>query len=304
MPAPPAQLALLASLAKPKGVSVLAQENGLPYESAYKAVCELEKRGIVATHREGRALMVACRSALVPPLARSVIFDSPRPDWGRVFHGNRPTLLHVLDKVGEPELAAEVCGKSRSLVYHAIKTHAPRGLLIRRKDGSYAINPRLAPFRNLLEELDRVEAAHRLHEIDAEARLVWSLGPEILFMSRERRAVPKAQPAALSRFGDYGLSFITGDETYQCVAERRLDAADAILQTLLIDPESRINRSYCALLLEKAKPDDFERKAKIYGLADEARALARYVQTHEATEGFLPWREHERYRQQYGVTTT
>lgn len=302
MPVPPAQLAILASLTEPKGVSVLASENGLPYEAAYKAIRESEKRGIIATHREGRTLVASCRSALAPQLARSLIFDSPRQDWGRVFHGQRPTLLRVLDKVGEPELAAEVCGKSRSLVYHAIKTHAPRGLLIR-KGGTYAINPRLTVLRSLLEELDRVEAAHRLHEIEPDARIAWSLGPEILFASRKRLANPRVQLAALSRFGEYGLDFIMGEATTYCIAKRRLDAADAILQTLIVGSGSSINRSYCALLYEKAKSAELERKSKIYGLEAEARALVRYVQTHEATEGFLPWREHERYREQYKVST-
>lgn len=301
MSVPPAQLAILASLTEPKGVSVLASENGLPYEAAYKAVRESEKRGVVATHREGRALVASCRSALAPQLARSLILDYPRQDWGRVFHGQRPTLLRVLDQVGEPELTAEVCGKSRSLVYHAIKTHAPRALLIR-KGGTYAVNPRLTVLRSLLEELDRVEAAHRLHEIEPDARIVWSLGPEILFASRKRLASPRAQLAALSRFGEYGIDLIMGEATTYCVTKRRLDAADAILQTL-IGPGSSINRSYCALLYEKAKPADFERKSKIYGLEAEARALVRYVQTHEAPEGFLPWREHEEYREQYKLST-
>lgn len=302
MPAPPAQLALLASLAEAKGVTALARENGLPYEAAYKAVRQLEKRGILSTHREGKTLVASSRSPLAPSLARAVIFDFPQQDWSRVFHGDRPTLLRVLDKVGDPELAAEVSGKSRSLVYYAIKTHAPRGLLVR-KDGEYSINPRIAPLRKLLEELDRVEAAQRLHEIDPEARLVWSLGPEILFASDKRHFPAKVQLAALSRFDEYGVSLVTGDIAYHCATKRSLDAADAILQALLIDPESKINRAYCAILFEKTKPPTLERKARIYGLVDEARDLVHYVSTHEPVDGFLPWRDHERYRQQYGVST-
>ncbi len=302
MPVPPAQLAILASLGDPQAVRALAQTNGLPYDTAYKAVRELTNRGILATHRDGRALVVACRSAVIPSLARSLLFDHPRPDWGRVFHGDRPMLLRVLDQVGDPGLAAEVCGKSRSLVYHAIKTHAPRGLLVRRDD-SYSINPRLATLRRLLEELNRVETAHQLHQIDADATPLWSLGPEILFASRKKLTGKGVHLGAISRFYRYRMSFITGETTYYYVAKRKLDAADAIIQTLLIDPESRINHSYAALLFEKAKPADLQRRSKIYGLAEEAHALTQYVQTHEATAKFLPWREHERYRQQYGVAS-
>jgi hypothetical protein len=44
-----------------------------------------------------------------------------------------------------------------------------------------------------------------------------------------------------------------------------------------------------------------ERKAAIYGLEAQARTLVTYVETHEASEGFLPWDEHDRYRRQHGV---
>lgn len=301
MPLPPAQLATLASLGEPKTTSGLARENGRPYETVYKAVRDLEKRGVITTHREGRALVATPRSLALSSLARSLIFDFPRQDWGRVFHGDRPMLLHVLDVTHDPELAAEMCGKSRSLVYHAIKTHAERGLLVG-KAGRYSLNPRIQPLRELLGEMDRVGADHRLHGIDPEARRIWSLGPEILYATTQDEAPSGTQPAALSSFPAYGLDLITGDRAYRVVIKRELDAADAILQTLLVEPTSRINRSYAALLFEKAKPANLERKAMIYGLEKEALDLARFVMERAKIDGFLPWAEHERYRRQYEVS--
>jgi hypothetical protein len=300
MPVRPTQLAILASLGEPQAVRSLAKTNDLPYDTAYKAVRQLEKRAVVATHHEGRALVAMSRSGLLPSLARSLLHDHPRSDWGQVFHGDRPTLLHVLNAVGEPELAAEICDKCRSLVYHAIAAHAPRGLLVR-EGGKYAINPRLSTLRNLLAEWDRTAAAHHLYEIDPTATPIWNLGPDLLFASRRRIADKRVQLGALSRFERYGLPLVLGEMTYYCTTKRRLDAADAILQSLLVEPESKVNRSYCALLLEKAKPRDLLRKARMYGLVEEARALARYTDTHESTGKFLPWAEHERYRTQYGV---
>jgi len=89
--------------------------------------------------------------------------------------------------------------------------------------------------------------------------------------------------------------------SYYYLAWRHLSVADAILQGLLVEPESRINRSYCALVFEKRRPRNLVTKARIYGLEEQAAALIRYVDEREPGDLFLPWREHARYRRQYGV---
>ncbi len=302
MPVPPAQLSVLVSLEEPKRLTQIAEENALQQGTARKAVKTLEEQGVVETHKEAGHLVVACTSKALPPLARALIFDQPRSDWDRVLHGDRPTVLHVLDRVNHPALTAEVCDKTRRAIYHAIETHAPRGLLVETENG-YRINPRLSALREFLSELTRTTAHHRTSRIDRDAGLIWHLGPELLLRSPNDLEGETIRPGALSRFGLYDVPLMTGQRSYYYVSTRELDAADAILQALLVDPESRIHRSYAALVYEKTRPDNLDHKARIYGLRDEAEQLAEYVERREQVGRFLPWEEHDRYRRQYGVGT-
>lgn len=300
MKGPPSHLAVLAHLNQPQPVPELAAATRLSLDTVYKAVRTLDREGVLATHREGRELVATCTSKPLPSLARALLLDYARSDWDLVLRGDRPAVLHVLDRVRRPELAAEVCGKARSTVYHTTRTLAPRGVLVRRR-GGYVLNPRLGPLSQYLDELAKAKAHHRASRLDPEATLLWFLGPELLLKSRKELHGPDVHVGALSKFAEHGVELFTGEAAYYYVATRRLDAADAILQGLLVDPESRINRSYGALVVEKERPDNLLDKAPIYGLEREAEALTRYVTQHEPGDLFLPWQDHQRYRSLYGV---
>lgn len=296
----PPQLAILANLDGPRTVKELAAISALPYQGVYKAVRQLVQRGILTSHREGKNLVVEAVAASAPALARGLVHDHARQDWGRVFRGDRPIVLYVLDRVGDPALTAEVCGKTRRAVYHTIQSLGPRGLLVKRQ-GRYAINPRLRRLKALLEQLAEAEGRRRLRAVDPKAVPLWSLGPEVLFRSEEELDRPGVYASALSAFAHYGVPLVIMDGRYYHLASRPPDVADAILQGLLVDPESRVNRSYSALLFEKHRPSNLTTKARIYGLEDLAKALIRYVEDHRPGDLFLPWRDHNRYRRQYGV---
>lgn len=300
MPTPPPQLAVLASLGEPRTVRQLAEANALPYQGVYKAVEELVRRGILTSHREGKDLVVEAAPPAVPGLARSLLLDHSRQDWRHVFRGSRPVLLYVLDRVGDPKLAAYVCDKTPRAVYYTIRSLGARGLLVKRH-GRYAINPGLPSLKALLEELAKVESLTRLRDVDPKARALWSLGPEVLFKSEEGLNTPRVHIAALSAFARFGVPLVIMHSRYYYLASRPLDVADAILQGFLVEPESRTNRTYCALVYEKHRPKNLVTKARIYGLHEQAEALIRYVDDHEPADLFLPWREYDRYRRQYGV---
>lgn len=296
----PSQLAVLASLEKPRSVKELADANGLPYQGVYKAVQELAERGVVTSHREGKELVVEAAAPAVPGLARTLLLDQRREDWGRIFHGDRPIVLHVLDRTGDPNLTAEVCGKTPRAIYYTISDLGPAGVLVR-PGGRYQINPILRALKALAGELANLESLRCLRAVDPNARLLWSLGPEVLFRSDEDLDQPGVHLAAPSAFAGYDVPLITMRGDYYYLSQRSLDVADAILQGFLADPENKINRSYCALVYEKHRPKDLVKRARIYGLEREAKALIRYVDEHDAGDVFLPWHAHQRYRRQYGV---
>lgn len=298
MPVPP-QLAILAELDAPRTARELSERTRWPYHAIYKAIQELCRKGILTSHRQGRDLIVQPASSIIPDLARTLAIDFPRQDWKRVFLGDRPVVLHVLDRVGAAKPTAQVCGKTPQAVHHVIRILGPRGI-VTTSEGRYVINPRYRALRSLLEEMAKAYAQKQLKDVAPAGRMLWRLGPEILFKSDSRIEHQKAHLAALSAFADCGVPLVT-DHHYYYLSNRKLDVSDAILQGLLVEPESRVNRSYSALVYEKHRPKDLAAKSRIYGLEAEVDALIRYVELRKTNGDFLPWDEHKQYRQLYGV---
>lgn len=149
--------------------------------------------------------------------------------------------------------------------------------------------------------MDEAQATHRLHQLDPEAHLVWHLGPELLVRAPPDVDAEGFEPAALSVFNRYDVPLLHPDRVYLHASHRDLTAADHILLALIADRQSATNRSYAALVYEQAGHPRLDRRARIYGLEDLADDLVRYVEAREDIEGFLPWSEHEEYREQYEV---
>lgn len=294
------KLALLAALSDARPVGSLSEATGYPRQRIRRVAKELADQGLVTTRKDGRELVVAPASPSLPSLARALLDEYPDQDWGSILHGDRALLLHVLDHVHRIRLTAEVMDQTPGGVHYTAKTLAPRGILTK-EDGRYRIHPRHQVLREFVEEIAKVRAHHRVSDLVSDGRIFWHLGPEVLFRSSEPDLEDDdIHVGALSAFARYDVELVT-ESNYYVLSKRGLDASDAILQTLLVQPGDRINRTYCALVYEKELPDDLIRKAPIYGLEEEAQALRRYVRSEEAPEGFLPWEEHQRYRERYGV---
>jgi hypothetical protein len=182
------------------------------------------------------------------------------PERVRELLSDRKQTAADLDRIGDAGLTAQVCGKTPRAVYYAIRDLGPRGILVK-PGGRYSVNPRLAPLKALLAELAKVDSHKRLRDADPKARLLWSLGPEVLFKSDEELDQPGVHVAALSAFAAYDVPLIMRG-TYYYLAQRSLDVADAILQGFLVEPDCRANRSYCALVYEKHRPKNLVAKAR------------------------------------------
>lgn len=314
MPAPPEQLRALASLDSEKSVRRLAQDNGSPYPSMQKAVNTLEKVGLVTTIRQGRERLVKPASTQLASLARALIMDAPRQDWRSIFRGERLVLLHVLDRVRDPALVAEVCNVARTTVYHAIRTLAPSGLLL--KDGNgYRVNSRLVEFRAFLLEWNTVRSTKAIHDLDPQATGMWRLGPELMFRSRNPVVAPHVHLGAFSAMAQLGAPIVEKTEaTTYYVSRRPLTASDAVLQAMVMEgnntaeatlPPAKSVRAQWTAFIEAHVPrdsyPDLQQRAKIYGKVSEVQDILTYLRNHDAA-GFLAWPEYERIRQQFGAS--
>jgi hypothetical protein len=280
----------------------LAAANGLPYPTAYAAVRDLEGKGLVFTVKDGRSRVVRPTDPALPGLAQALIFETPRPDLAKIVHGDRLLQFHVLDRVRKPGLAALVLCKTKRAVEQTVAEFAPSGFLARTPDG-FRIHPRHVNYRAFIDEVARVQALARVRRYTPSAVLVWHLGPEVLFKSHDPVEDTGVMRAGFDRFGDFGVELVgRGFRAYH-LARRSLGPADAVMEAVLIDGDTPIHRTYCCLLYEKTRPADFEAVAQIYGLARLARLIVRYVDGGQDLPGFLPRKEHERYRREYGLVS-
>lgn len=295
-----AKLALLAALATADSVAEISEATGYDPTRIRRVSSQLADQGLVTKRKRGREVEIAPASRSLASHARELVEDFPNQDWGTILHGDRPLVLHVLDHVGRVRETAEVVGQTPSGVRYTAKSLGQRGILVQ-PDGEYRFHPRHRALRGFVDEWAKHRAHHRVEGLDPSGYVLWYLGPEVLFKSDEDDLDgDDVHPGAVSAFHAYGVPLITGSY-YYFVSERDLDAADAILQCLVAEPDSPVHRSYCALVYEKALPENLVRKARIYGLEEEARALRTYVREQEAPDGFLPWDEHDEYRRQYEV---
>jgi hypothetical protein len=298
MPVPPAELSMLASAAQPKDIKELAEENALSYQTAYAAVRSLEDQGLVKTWRDGKKRVVQPSDPALSGLAQILLFESPRQDLDRLFHGDRLLQFHALHKVQRPDLAALITNRTPRAVYQTIQDFAPSGFLVRTEEG-FQLHPRQANYWRFIEDVARLHGASQVQEIAKDGVLVWYLGPEFIFKSREEVQAPRVHRAGFDRFAEFGIELIGGEFRAYHWAHRELDASDAVFESIILNGDTPTHRSYCALLLEAQQPSDFLKKAEIYGMRAFAEALQEYVSNHKAQPGFLPWSEHERYRAQY-----
>lgn len=295
-----AKLALLAALSSADSVAGISELTGYNRTRIRRVSRELADQGLVTRHKQGREVEITPSSRSLASHARELVEDFPNQDWGSVLHGDRPLVLHVLDRLGRVRETAEVVGQTPSGVRYTAQSLAEAGILVHR-DGGHRFHPRHRALKGFVDEWAKLRAHHRVEGLDPSGYVLWYLGPETLLKSDEPDLEGEdVHQGAFSAFHEYGVPLITGS-SYYVVSERDLDAADAILQGLLAEPDSPVHRSYCALVYEKALPENLVRKARIYGLEEEARALRSYVREQEAHEGFLPWEEHTEYREQYGV---
>lgn len=296
-----ANLAILAALDRPLSIQDLADRTALGHETVRWAIASLEEQGLADTEAKGQHRIIRAGSPVLVDRARALT-ERPHPAWKQVFHGEHPLLLHVLDRVGSVDLTAEVMGQAKSTIYHFIAQVAPKGIL--QKDGlGYRVHSRQRALRDLVEEWSRLRSYRAVRSIDAEARLLWFLGPEAMFSARKKAAGEGVHPAGLTAFADHGILIQTGERSTWLLSRRQPTAADHLLQAIRAESESRTVHNYAALLYEAARPEDLLRKAPIYGLEQDVERIRRFVDEQADQPGFLPWSEHERFRELYRVGT-
>lgn len=290
-------LQILAATADHSRMDEVLAQAGVTYMQGYGAVRDLARRGVLRMQREGKRLELEPADPSLAWAARRLLERPPAGGWGPLLGGNRLEGFHVLARVRSVANAATVLDVTRAGLHSAAQAWRKAGLLRTEAGRHRPTRDDLAAF---LDSLFRVQALHRMRQIDPAAELRWHLGPEMIYWSAAAGAPDGTLPAGPTALAGYGVTTF-GPGAYRAVTRRSLDAADAALQTLLLGGDDAIHRSYAALVVERERVD-LRRKAAIYGLSDPAAVLHDYLAGRHDLAGFLPWPQHEELRRVYGLT--
>lgn len=312
MPTAPPALCILADSGKPRSIRSLAEHRKGNYRSFVKAAHNLEEQGAVQLQPHGRELLVTATSSRLTGLSNELLRPRIHPGLKDIFYADRPQMLLALHSTRQVDLTAELMAKSPGAVRYMIRLLQSKGLIVKNHIW-YRIHPQHRTLIDLLRELDRIQAETRLARIAPKARLVWHLGPDLLFHTED--APPGAQLAGLDAFNQYGIPIQTKGPPLYYVGNRTLTAADILLQPLVTagyttpfvaSMDSPVATgpefNYACLLWEKEEPKDIWPKSDLYfDQENQARDVVEYVHEKGDWAGFLPWSEHERLRKMYGV---
>lgn len=308
----PPIIQILADTDQPHSIRSLAERSQGSYAAFHKAAHKLADQGCIRLERQGKELLAVAASSKIPALTKALCNSRMARDLNTLFRGDRDQLLWVLHRSGHVAITAEVMACSTRTVYNLIQTLSSRGIIV--KGIRYHIHPSHAELIELLAELDRLRAEHRIKQRPG-ARLKWHLGPEMLLQTET--APLDAQLAGLDAFAQYGISIQTRGPPLYYMGNRVLTAADALMQDLVAmgyeTPNSAMTPSgsrvigqefnYACLLWEKEEPKDLWVKSDLYfGDEPPARDVIEYVaEQSDEWAGFIPWSEHERLRKLYGI---
>jgi hypothetical protein len=262
-------LAVLAELAEPRSTIALAETLDRDQVDVEQAISRLEEAGLV--EREG----FGAKTELVPVgpdlprwagQARSAMSGDA---WQALFGEQRAQLAYVLDAVPRLELAACVLDEHVEAIRGDAFDLVEVGVLATEP---LRLDPAIAGLADLLAAIDALRAREWVQARTPEGKVVWHLGPEIVFRADPPVNDPEVAYGGPSAFDDHGLAW-DGPEDLYVRTRRTLDASDAILQSLLVYPDDEDVREACRELFASEPTPTFDEKAEIYGLGDDARDL-------------------------------
>ncbi len=269
---------------------------------------KLLNKGLIKTTDQGHRKHVYFNDSKHASLFRNILLTYDHVDWQNILTGKTIEILFQ---------TLTTSGKTlekfpRNTRWRHLKNLEARGIIAHDERG-YSINPRFSVLIDFLNEYQMFFANKLAHTISENSVILWQEDMEFLF-----RAPKNAQPTtikglfktATSIFHKYDIPLFSEFETYLYSTSRKtIRPEDAILHTLLIEPNNVRYTTYTLLLLKKTE-QKIDRtyllqEAKRYGLESQVENMLQFLKTHEkSNEQALPtWNEFLAKAEDYKVVT-
>jgi len=266
---------------------------------------KLLNKNIVKVAEKGSRKYVCFNDSKHASQLRDLLLIYDYVDWQNVLAGKAMEIL--FQTLTDSRKSLEKF--SRATLWRHVKDLKARGILTREKAG-YKINPRFSILTGFLNEYQRFIVDRLTHSISESAVVLWQGDLEFLIRTpKNLRTVPKNfLKTGTSLFSDFGLPMFSEFDIYFYSKEKRsIRSEDAVLHTLLIEPNNVRYAIYALLLLKKYEgridKGYLSKQAQRFGLNRQISGMFQFLKMHTSVKGLaLPtWREFEAKARDYKV---
>ena len=290
------EIRILRELAKGK-CSLLEIEKSLSLKPALVShnLKKLLKKGLILTIREGNRKYAYFNDTKHALLLRDLLTSFDNIDWQNILTGKTIEILFQALTTSEGNQTKF----SKATLWRRLKNLKARGIITHDKKG-YNINPRFSVLIDFLSEHQKFFAYKLAHTISDNSVILWQEDMEFIVRAPKNAKPPSKSfhKTATSIFYEYDLPLFSESDIYfYSTTKETIRPEDAVLHTLLIEPNNVRYTTYALLLLKKTE-QKIDRKyllqeAEKLGLENQINSMLQFLKTHTQTkEQALPtWNE-------------
>lgn len=291
-----------------KGKKPLADiEEALALKPAFLSqnLKRLEEKGLIQKTSQGNRKLARFNETKHAMLLRDLLLSSENVDWENVLTGKK---IEILFQALSPS-GANISGLSETTLWRHLKTLKARGIIIQTDDKNQ-INPRFSTLTDFLKEYQRYLANKISRTLSENAVILWQEDMQFLIRAPKTAETPSKDfhETATSVYHKYGLPLLSEYDIYlYSTTKKTIEPEDAILHTLLLEPNNVRYTIYALLLFKKTeKQIDKEylmHEAEKLGLRSRTTGMLQFLRTHIQPQGqVLPtWIEFATKAEEYGV---
>lgn len=277
----------------PSMVSEISEKLNISIAGASKTVSRMVENGLAYKKREGKKIVIQRGETIHAKKLGEAIIKFPRiPVEDVLSHSNLAIIVFLRSPLSVSDLGA-LLGTTRQWASKSVRFLAGFGILLKTEHG-YIRNPIHASISEFADAYCSFVNHKVAPRMASDAIIIWEMGFEFMFITRKDLDLQRTATAA---FPDYGLPML-GDIKYYYYSKRKIDAADVLMHTILVSPESAMQNMYACLFYEKTHPAGLEKKARLHSLASNIEKLVRFVKS--GGEFIVSREDYDALRKEYG----
>jgi len=266
---------------------------------------KLLNRGIIRVNEKGSRKYVRFNDSKHASLLRDLFLVYDHVDWQNILAGKAMEILfQTLVDSGK-----NLRNFPKATLWRYLRTLKAHGILIQEK-AEYKISPRFSKLVNFLDEYQRFFVDKLIGSVSENAVVLWQQDME--FLARAPKNV-KTVPGdflktATSMFPGFGIPIFSEFDIYfYSKKKKNIRTEDAVIHTLLIEPNNVRYTIYALLLLKKNEEridkQYLTREAEKFGQGRQVNEMLQFLRTRTPSKGLaLPtWQEFEARAREYGV---